>query len=173
MTAIDNTPTNKNFLNPLNFQFQLKRAPNLNFFIQKVNIPSVAIQLIDIPNVFNYIPDPGNKVQYGEFTVTFKVDEDLSNYREIHDWLRSLGFPESFAEYKALAANAEYTGTGIKSDISLIVLNALKRPNFEITFRDAFPVFLSEVMFDTTLADVQYVTATATFKYLLFDLHKL
>ena len=105
--------------------------------------------------------------------MTFKVDEDLSNYREIHDWLRSLGFPESFAEYKALAANAEYTGTGIKSDISLIVLNALKRPNFEITFRDAFPVFLSEVMFDTTLADVQYVTATATFKYLLFDLHKL
>jgi hypothetical protein len=173
MTAIDNTPTNKNFLNPLNFQFQLKRAPHLNFFIQKVNIPSISISNIDIPTAFNYIPDPGNKVQYGDLDISFKVDEDFANYLELHDWIRNLGFPESFEERARLVVEPEYTGNGIRSDISLLCLDSIKRPNFEITFRDAFPISLSEINFDSTSEDVIYVTAQASFKYVLFDIKKL
>ena len=43
MAALDKTPANKNFLNPLNFKFQIQRAPNVNFFIQKINIPSITL----------------------------------------------------------------------------------------------------------------------------------
>lgn len=173
MSAIDNTPTNKNLLNPLNFLFQIKKAPHLNFFVQKVNIPSIQLPSIDIPTVFNYIPNPGNKLQYGELIVTFKVDEDFGNYLELHDWIRKMGFPESFEEYKSIKDLPQYTGEGIFSDISLIALNAVKKPNFEVVYKDAFPVYLSEVNFDTTYDDVQYVTATAQFRFTLFDITKI
>lgn len=173
MTAIENTPLNKNFLNPLNFQFQLKRAPTLNFFCQKINIPSLTLQIIDVPNAFNYLPNAANKVQYGELEVTFKVDENFQNYLEIHNWVRALGFPEKFEEYKEIAKNPQVTGEGIKSDIGMIILNAVKKPNYEITFKDAFPTFLSAIDFDATSDDVQYVTASATFRYTLFDIKKI
>ena len=52
MSAINNTPENKNFLSPLNFRFQIKKAPNVNFFIQKVNIPQIELPQVDTPNPF-------------------------------------------------------------------------------------------------------------------------
>jgi hypothetical protein len=42
MSSIDNTPENKNFLSPLNFRFQIKKAPHVNFFVQSVNIPAIS-----------------------------------------------------------------------------------------------------------------------------------
>ena len=43
-------------------------------------------------------------------------------------------------------------------------------PNKEVKFVDVFPVSLSDVPFATTLADVDYVECTATFKYRKFDI---
>jgi len=173
MTAIDDTPQNKNFLNPLNFQFSLKRAPHVNFFIQKISLPSITVPEIEMPTMFNYIPEPGNKLTYGELNITFKVDEDFANYLEIHNWIRALTSPENYSGYANLVANKEYTGSGKHSDISLIVLNAIKNPNFEVVFRNAYPSSISGVEFDTTMEDVQYLTATASFKYMLYDINKI
>jgi hypothetical protein len=173
MTAIDNTPINKNFLSPLNFKFQIKRAPHINFFIQRVNIPSIRLPQISIPTEFLAIPTTGTKPEYGEFSIQFKVDEDFENYLEIHNWLRALGFPDNYGEYKQIASQPEYTGNGLRSDLSLIVLNAIKNPNFEIVLRDAFPTYISELNFDTTQQDVEYMTATATFSYILFNIQKI
>jgi hypothetical protein len=173
MSAIDNTPTNKNFLSPLNFQFNIKRAPHVNFFLQKVEIPSISMQIIDIPTVFNYIPDPGNKLNYGDLNIEFKIDENFSNYLEIHNWIRALSFPANFEERAGITHTPEYTGNGIHSDISLIVLNSVKQPNFEIIFKDAFPTSLDTVRFDTTYDDVQYITTSASFKYVLYDIKKI
>ena len=50
MTAIDNTPSNKNFLSPLNFKFTIKKAPHVNFFIQKVNIPDLGLKPVVTSN---------------------------------------------------------------------------------------------------------------------------
>jgi len=173
MTAIDDTPVNKNFLNPLNFKFSLKRAPHVNFFVQKINIPSLRLPQIEIPTQFVPIPVQQTHIEYGEFSLTFKVDEDFNNYLEIHNWMRALGFPDNYDEYATLAANPSYTGQGLISDMTLVVLNAIKNPNFEISFRDAFPTYLSEIEFDTTNSDIEYVSATAKFAYLLFDITKV
>lgn len=173
MSALDNTPQNKNFLSPLNFKFSIKRAPNLNFFIQKANIPSIRLPSLEIPTMFNPIPVPYTHMDYGDFDITFKVDEDFQNYLEIHNWIRALGFPEEFEERRAISKNPEYTGAGLYSDLSLIILNSLKNPNYEFTFRNAFPTDLSSIDFDTSSEDVDYVTASVTFKYMLFDITKL
>jgi hypothetical protein len=172
MSALENTPNNRNFLSPLNFKFSIKRAPNVNFFIQRVNIPSIRLPDIDIPTQFVPIPTTG-RLTYGTFSVSFKVDEDLHNYLEIHNWMRGLGFPESYDEYKTISEQPEYTGDGLRSDLSLIVLNSAKNPNYEFVFRDAFPIDLSDATFDSTLTSVDYITATVEFKYTLFDVVKI
>lgn len=173
MTAVDNTPTNKNFLNPLNFAFRIKRAPHVNFFTQELNIPGISLINTIQPNPFVNIPQPGDHITYENFTLTFKVDEALENYFEIHNWLRALGKPNDYGEYANIAAKSMQSGEGVYSDLSVVLMNAVKLPIFEIVFRDAFPVALSDLNFRSTEDTVNYISASATFKYTLFDINKL
>ena len=48
MSILDTQPTNKNFLSPLGFRFTIKKAPNLNFFVQSVNIPTLSLGTVDV-----------------------------------------------------------------------------------------------------------------------------
>ena len=169
MTAIDNTPYNKNFLSPINFIFQIKRSPHLNFFVQEVNLPSISINFPAQQNPFVHIPISGDHVDFASLKVSFKVDEDLQNWFEVHNWIRSLGFPFEFEEYKNLASSPKTSGLGLVSDISIVILNQVRNPIFEVTFRDAFPVSLSDLNFKISETDVNYITATAEFKYVLYD----
>jgi hypothetical protein len=163
MTALENTPTNPNFLSPLNFKFSIKRAPHINFFIQKVSIPSITLPSYESPNPFVKIPEPGEHINYGDLDITFRVDENLKNYLEIHNWIRALGKPKDFSEYKALSDKKTYTGDSIRSDISLMILSSAKNANYEIVFVDAYP-------YDLTDQSVDYIEATASFKYVLFEI---
>ena len=173
MTAIDNTPYNKNFLSPLNFVFQIKRSPHLNFFVQQVNLPSISVNFPEQPNPFVHIPISGEHIEFGTLRASFKVDEDMQNWFEVHNWIRNLGFPFEYEEYKKLATAPKSSGEGIVSDITLVILNQVKLPAFEITFRDAFPVSLSDLQFDVTEETVNYITASVEFKYVLYDVVKL
>ena len=56
------------------------------------------------------------------------------------------------------------------SDATLTVLNSAMNPNRYIRFKDCFPTSISDVPFDTTLSDVDYVETTATFKFRMFDI---
>ena len=173
MTAIDNTPYNKNFLSPVNFIFQIKRSPHLNFFVQEVNLPSISVNFPNQQNPFVHIPISGDHVDFGSLRVSFKVDEDMQNWFEVHNWIRGLGFPFQFEEYKSLSTAPVTSGNGLRSDISMVILNQVRLPAFEITFRDAFPVSLSDLNFKVTENDVNYITATAEFRYILYDVVKL
>ena len=112
-------------------------------------------------------------LEYGEFNITFKVDEDFKNYLELHNWMRGLSDTENYTERAALNAVPEYTGDGTVSDISIIALNSAKNPNFQITFTDAFPIELGEVVFDSTMDDVSFITCDATFKYTVYEISKI
>lgn len=166
------TQTMLNMLSPLNFKFTLKRAPNLNFFVQKINIPGISLPKVDTPNPLIKIPLSGDHLEYDELDVTFKVDENLQNYLEIHNWVRSLGKP-SFEEYANLSKRAIYTGEGLKSDIVVTVLTSQKNPNYEFVFKDAHPISVSSISFESTDESVNYIEATARFVYTIFDIVKV
>ena len=173
MSALDKTPSNKNFLSPLNFTFVLKRSPFLNFFVQRINLPGFSLTPFDQPGPQLRVPFGGDHIRYENLSVTFKVDEDFQNYLEIHNWLRGLGYPVNQQEYAVLKNADKSSGVGTKSDISLIIADGLKNANIEITFKDAFPIDLSELIFEVTDTDVNYVNATVTFSYVYFDIVKL
>jgi len=173
MSAIDNQPTNPSFLSPLGFNLQIKKCPNVNFFVQDVSIPSVSLGTADAETPFTKIPFPGTRLTYGNLLVTFKVDEDMKNYLEIYSWLRAIGFPDNFAQYNNIAGVNLTTGEGVFSDISLLVMTSAMNPNMQVNFYDCFPVDLSELKFDSTSADVAYLTATVAFANRRFDIETI
>mgnify|MGYP003333254521 CR=1 FL=1 len=170
MSAIDNTPSNKNFLSPLGFKFTIKKAPHVNFFIQKVNIPQIVLNSPEPNNPFVKTPIPGEHLLYGELNISFKVDEDLQNYLEIHNWIKALGKPIDFSGYKELQDKPSYTGDGIYSDISLMVLSSTKMANYEIVYTDAFPISISDITFNTIENNVNFIEASAKFKYTYYEI---
>lgn len=172
MSAIDNTPSNKNFLSPLNFKFIIKRAPHLNFFVQKVTIPGITLPATYSPNPIVRIPEIGDQLEYDELSISFRVDENLQNYLEIQNWMRGSG-KQSFEQYSTLASNPSYTGESIKSVVSLTVLSNAKRPNYEFVFEEAFPTKISSITFDSSMEDVSSIEAEVEFRYIKFEILKI
>jgi len=172
MSAIDNTPKNLNNLQFNNFNFILKRAPNVKFFLQKVTIPGISITPTEQTTPFVTIPYSGEHIDYGTLDIEFILDEDLQNWKEIHDWIRALGKPTKYQEYKYLTEQTVTSGKGVVSDLEITLLTNQKNPNYSFIFRDAFPVSLSSIPLQITEADIQYITAFASFKFTYYDIER-
>ena len=97
--AVKDQPTNRNYLSPVGYRFTLKRAPNVEFFVQRVRIPGLTLPVVERPTPFVKIPEPGDHLEFDTLSVTFKINEDLDNYLEIFDWMIALGKPEKFEQY--------------------------------------------------------------------------
>lgn len=102
MAAIDRLPTNKNFLSPLGFNFSIFKTPGVNFFVQSASIPSLNIGRAEINTPFNTLKYPGDKIDYGDMNITFRVDEELRNYYELYTWLTKITRNEGFTGYNSL-----------------------------------------------------------------------
>jgi len=182
MTAITSLPSNKNFLSPLGFTFTIKKTPNINFFVQSATIPSISLGQSDIQTPFVRLPVPGDHIDFGTLSVSFRIDEDMNNYQEIYDWMIALGFPDNFGQHNQIATsrgrfgglvNSPTSGEGVYSDASLMILNSVKAPIVEFVFKDLYPIQLSDVIFDTKNTDVDYIDCNVTFAYRSFTLNRL
>lgn len=156
-----NQPTNINFLNTHRFRVVLQRCPNLVYWAQEANLPAMGMGNAVQPTPFVDIPRPGDKIRYEDFVMTFPVDEDMKNYREIGDWIVGLGFPQEFGQYADLKTSI----AGIYSDIYLMILDSDHNVQHQVKFVGAFPVYLSEIQFKTTVNDTEIPIVSATFKY--------
>tara|TARA_A200000113_G_C8831173_1_gene343775 strand:+ start:115 stop:675 length:561 start_codon:yes stop_codon:yes gene_type:complete len=166
--------TNKNFLSPIGFVFLLEKAKKVSFLCQRASIPELNVGDIQVPTRgLVRVPIEGN-IEYGDLTLEFIVDEDLRNYMEIHNWLRALGTPDNYGERTSwMQANSDRTfnDRGSKvSDGTLQVLNNNNIANFDVVFEEMFPVSLSTLDFNVTNTDTDYLTASVTFKYLLYEI---
>ena len=110
------------------------------------------------------------------------MDEDLSNYMEIQNWIRGLGFPESLQEFQDLDDSGQLTDAfgkfansrdDIYSDGTLQILSSQFNAKYNITFTDLWPYTLSTLSFDATDTDIDYFTAEASFKYTIYDITDL
>ena len=132
------------------------------------------------PTYLKNIPTPGDKIDFGDLTIRFLVDEDLGNFMEIQNWIRGLGFPESIKEFHDLEADSNLPANfgarsrgNIYSDGTLQILSSNLIPKFQVVFKDLFPVSLSTMTFDATDTDIEYFTANASFKYTIYDITDL
>ena len=164
--------TNRNFLSPAGFKFNIAKEPKAAFFCNAVRIPEISLAIAVQPSYLKDIDVPGEKLTYGDLTIRFLIDENLENYMAIHNWLTGLGFPETAQNYADLITN----DNGIRdpkeafSDGTLTVLNSNYRSVAMVKFKDLFPVSLTSMEFDASITDVQYFTAEATFKYTVYNI---
>ena len=172
--------TNRNFLSPVGFKYALKRSPAVAFFCNEANIPSMDLGVAEQPTYLKNIPVPGDKIQFGDLSLRFLVDEDLKNFMEIQNWIRGLGFPESLSQFDELEKEATMpsnfgnnTGDDIYSDGTLQILSSNLIPKFQVMFSDLFPYSLSTITFDATDTDIEYFTAEVSFKYTIYRITDL
>jgi len=168
----DNPTCPSNFLSGAGFQFSLKKLPGVSFYCQSANVPSQNLAVAMQATRFNTIPEPGDEVNYDDLTVRFLVDEDLKNYRSIHNWIRYLGHPESDQDWTTYADGDSYQEKQY-SDGILFVLDSNFNRKFKIYFKDLFPVSLSGLNFDSTYTDTEYFAVDATFKFTIFDIEEV
>ena len=163
---------NRNFLSPIGFKFTLSKTPKVTFFSNSSRIPEISLGTALQPSYLKDIDVPGDKLQYGEFSLRFLVDENLENYMAIHNWLTGLGYPETTEQFKkATTDNEGLTDREIIfSDGNLHILNSNFNVSTRVKFRDLFPISLSSLEFTATENDYTYFTATATFKYLFYTI---
>lgn len=175
MSALSRQPTNKNFLSQLSFQFSIKKLPNVNFFIQEANVPGISVTPTKQPTPFVAIPHHGDHIDFDPLVISFVVDEDLNNYREIFEWINGYAFPNEYEEYKKLYDEGQQLGSGegLFSDASLLIGTNLKNLNLEVVFRDVFPISMSGFRFTTIDDDVTYITCEVQFKYTSFKISSL
>jgi len=163
---------NRNFLSPTGFLFNLAKEPKVSFLCTSARIPELSLQTAIQPSYLKDVDVPGEKLTYGDLNLRFLVDEDMSNYMAIHNWLTGLGFPETTQDFKDLVTNDDniFDMNEQFSDGSLIIQNSNYRINSIVKFKDLFPVSLSSLEFDTSVSDIQYFTADATFKYTIYNI---
>lgn len=157
-------PSNNNFLFEHCFKFQLERLPNTTFFCQSVNMPGMSIGVAKQPTRFGIeYKWPGNVATIEDLRIGFVVDEDLANYIEIRNWMRSILPMNGFDEM--LEHSRQYF-----SEATLFLLNSAKQPNKRVQFKNCFPVNLSGIQFSSTNDDDTPKLADCTFMFSDFEI---
>lgn len=167
--------TNKSFLSPIGFKFNVRKLPTFVDYVQTVDFPFVRTgETEGFSNPFQKVVVPGEHMTFGKLSASFKLDSDLVNYREIFDWIQSLGKPENFDQYRITAEQSPASGLGPQVDATLTLLDRSElKANIEFYFHDLYPTELSGFKLDYTLDDIQYITADVEFSYTLFTYKKL
>lgn len=173
MSAINKIPANRNFLSPLGFAFEISKTPGVNYFVQSASIPSISTWTEHVNTPFQALKYPGERVEYADLSITFRVDEELRNYMELYTWMRNSTRSGGFEGYKSLISAAPGTGEGLMSDATLTILSSSKNPIAKVNFINMYPNTLSEMVFSASMTDVDYMDVVATFSYQSYSIEYL
>jgi hypothetical protein len=189
--SLSRQPTKLDYASPTQFKFSIIKLPKVEYFCTAVNVPGITLGgALSQATPLKDVPIPGDKLTYEPLQMTFLVDENLENFQEIHGWLVGLGFPRDHNEFRDLVSSgndrfpaknqsisneigkvkygAANTG-GTYSDATLTILSSKNNSELEVRFRNMFPTGLTGLQYNQQAADVDYLTATVSFEYEIYD----
>ena len=189
--SLSRQPTKLDYASPTQFKFSIIKLPKVEYFCTAVNVPGITLGgTMSQPSPLKDIPIPGEKLTYEPLQMTFLVDENLENFQEIHGWLVGLGFPRDHSEFRDLVSSGndrfpaknqsvsteigkvKYGSPnvgGTYSDATLTILSSKNNSELEVRFRNMFPTGLTGLQYNQQAADVDYLTATVSFEYEIYD----
>jgi hypothetical protein len=156
-------PNTTNLLQPTKYLLNFPEISDATYFCQKANIPGVSLgmALQETPNLNLY--HSGTKIEYNTFDITFIVNEDLSAWLSLYNWMIDLS-----------SVNNSYTRRQENTKQAVLtVMSNLNNPKLRVKLNDIFPLTLSDLEFDTTLSAEEHIVASASFRYDWFDIEKL
>ena len=182
-------PTELDYASPTQFRMLINQLPKVEFFITAANVPGINLGEAIFPTPLKQIPMQGDEITFENLSISFLVDENLENYKELHDWLIGIGFPQSrqqFSDFRSSTANRSTATRGVSTDIgdvkpatpispmfsdaTLTILSNKNNPVVEIRFEELSPVALGALNFDQEATDVQYLKTTADFNYKYYQI---
>ena len=190
--SLQRQPDKLDYASPTQFRFGIHQLPKVEFFTVTANIPEISLGIANYATPLVNIPMMGDKVEYGQLSIGFIVDEYLENYLSLHEWMTGIGFPKDRKQFsKFRTETATMPGSPSKphksdlqpgkagavlpmfSDATLSILSNKNNPIVEVTYRDIFPVSLSALEYNQEATDVEYLRATAEFAYQLYEIKSL
>lgn len=172
-------PSTYDYLKPNGFRFVIKDLPNVAYTCQEISLPTVGIGFIQVayPSIDLKVPD--HKPEFGDFSLSFIVSENMQNYKELYNWIIGLSqydeavynnfINKRLNRFPGATKDSKYSDSVKYSDASLFILNSSNIPKIEIKFKQLFPVALNPLSFNTTIDNIQYLVCGATFKYQSFE----
>ena len=181
-------PSVLDYASPVQFRFKCSKLPTVEFFCQTANIPGITLGQATVDTPLKSIPFPGDELNYQDLGISFLVDENLNNYKEIHDWLTGLGAPQNHNQFSTLRDtgtdrfpgqttnspnNNAVPDGGTYSDATLTILNSKNIAKVEIRFHNIFPTSLGSLSYDVQASDVNYLQASVDFSYMYYEIVQL
>ena len=180
-------PTVFDYATGTQWRLAFNRLPKMTWFCTAANIPGITLGESQYPTPMLDTFVTGDKLTFDTLNITFIVDEELQNYRELWDWMVGIGAPVSHDQWANILTKGDgavsqfgtedtdpstklsYEESNLYSDATLIVYSSKNQPKVEVKFKNMFPTSLSGLDYSQELTDVEYFKATASFRYLYFE----
>ena len=180
-------PTVYDYATGTQWRLAFNRLPKTTWFCTSANIPGITLGEASYPTPMLDTFVTGDKLTFETLNITFIVDEELQNYRELWDWLVGIGSPVSHDQWATALTQGDgavrqfgtedidprtkvtYEESNLYSDATLIVYNSKNIPKVDVKFKNMFPTSLSALEYSQELTDVEYLKASATFRYLYYE----
>ena len=157
---------NLNYLQPSGFRILINREnyPNLEYFAQSVSHPSMELNPVEAPFKRLNLAFAGDKIQHNPVSIVFMMDEDMTAYIEMYQWMeRLVNNPQSGPV--SLTTSSEIPTF---NDIIVSVLSSHNNSIRTIKYKNCIPISLGDVEF-TAVSDGQYITFPGTFRFDYFE----
>ena len=180
-------PTVYDYATGTQWRLAFNRLPKTTWFCTAANVPGITLGEAQYATPMSDMFVTGDKLTFETLNITFLVDEELQNYRELWDWLVGMGSPVSHSQWETTLAKGDgairtfstpdadprtkstYEESNLYSDATLIVYSSKNQPKVEVKFKNMFPTSLSSLEYSQEATDVEYFKASATFRYLYYE----
>ena len=180
-------PTVFDYASGTQWRLAFNRLPKTNWFCTAANIPGIQLGEAQYPTPMADMVVTGDKLTFETLNITFLVDEELQNYRELWDWIVGIGTPVKHSQWTSELFKGDgavrqfgiedvdprtkvsYEESNLYSDSTLIVYNSKNTAKVNVQFKNMFPTSLSALEYSQELTDVEYLKASATFRYLYYE----
>lgn len=156
---MNNTQYNSTF--PTKAVLTVPNFENKDFQITGFNIPGISINPVSVSNPATALKVAGDHLTYATLDCEFIVTEGLTNWLELYEWVKGLGFPNDYKQYK----DQKYR----YKDLILQTMTNLNNTNHKFTFVGAFPIALGSIEYNTNDTDAEYIKTSVEFAYTYFS----
>jgi hypothetical protein len=184
-------PTVFDYATGTQWRLAFNRIPKTTWFCTAANVPGITLGEAQYATPMSDMFVTGDKLTFETLNITFLVDEELQNYRELWEWIVGIGSPVNHSQWTTALTkgdgittnfsavgsddnidprqSATSTDKNLYSDATLIVYNSKNMPKVNVKFKDMFPTSISSLEYSQDLTDVEYFKASATFRYLYYE----
>ena len=164
---IQSKPTVENYLYATSFKFVATRIPGVTYNCQSVNVPGVTVGEMtqNNPRSGRTLKIPSQNLAFDDLTLKFIIDETITNWLEIYNWMQALRVVDDWETVKPFNKLNQESQI---SDAYMSVFNSANNLVRTFKYHNIFPKQLTAIEFDSGASGTEALSATVTFAFEYF-----